>query len=240
MRLFFSVKNICCCLAVAAISAFCFQANAIDLKLKDGTIYKDANILSKNQFGVQIFDRKDTQNGKDVQRFIPFSQMHASTLRLFPYCDNKTIDRLDNALRDRKELIEKKFKDRIQVYDQETNHALAFNGPTGVSSLRVFVIITDVLENGVIGWVYTDAQEAIFYGKVYIQDLAADVNDIWINDIYPVEDQPQITVNDIIYPCYTIYPRERGGFMNKDDAENGKGRRNRPPRGSGGGGGRHR
>ena len=65
--------------------------------MKSGKVYKDVKIVTKNQFGVHIFEKKNPATEKDVLRYIPFSAMNAEFLRFFPFCDGKVIDRLGDT-----------------------------------------------------------------------------------------------------------------------------------------------
>ncbi len=108
-----SVKS--CKFLVALLVLFSVISSfALDIPLKSGKICKDVKIVSKNQFGIHIFEKKNPADGKDVIRYISFAAMNPEILKIFPYCDTKVVDRLNNALHDRKDLIEKRFKKRLQ------------------------------------------------------------------------------------------------------------------------------
>ena len=191
---------------------FCRFSICLGYSVEKRKSYKDVKIVTKNQFGVHIFEKKNPATEKDVLRYIPFSAMNAEFLRFFPFCDGKVIDRLDNALRDRKELIEKRFKDRLQEYAGKKDYVAAFNGPAGANVLHVFMVVTDVTDTGSVAWIYTDTQEALFYGKVFVQDLITDVGAIVVNDIYPDEKNSQMKIKDIVYPSYTIHSKKLSAF----------------------------
>lgn len=78
--------------------------------------------------------------------------------------------------------------------------------------MSVFMVVTEVTDSGCIGWVYTDTQEALFYGKVFVQDLLTEVGEIWVNNIYPVENNSTVKVKDVLYPCYTVHAKELSAF----------------------------
>ena len=80
-------------------AALVLGLTAQDIGTNDGQFYPKAKIAAKDQYGIRIETEKTLEDGKAVQRFIPFSEMTVASLRNFPYCDSKTVSRIDAAMK---------------------------------------------------------------------------------------------------------------------------------------------
>lgn len=192
-----------------------FLLSAADIVTKDGKSYNSTLVIDKDQFGVRIDAGTDPTSGVALQRYIPFADMVLSSLRQFPYCDNKTVKRVDNALKDRIALIEKKFEERYLLFKDVKDYTKLLSVPGGVNTFRIFIKVTDVFPNGVAGFAYSDMAETSFYGKLFVEGLITEKDELWSGDIYITN--RQTTNNEFIYSVFTIHAPPKVNLMEEEN-----------------------
>lgn len=196
------MKKILLTFALASIASFLYGT---DLVMKDGSKLNSVTIVSKNQYGVDIAAGQDKE-GKTIVRNIRFSELSPGSLRLFPFSDSKTIDRLFSALRDRADIAAKKYADERKEIEESKDEMVKAAIPGGVNSIKVFFVVTDQAPEGVIGWAHSDTPDAAIYGKIYIHGIKIDKNLEWTGELYPTSETLQFKSKK--YLKFTLQPTE--------------------------------
>lgn len=181
------------------------------LLLNEGAPIALSDILEKDQYGVMVAAGTDPETGEKLRRFIPFVDMNPSSLALFPFCDTKAVERINGAVQDRLQLIRKKFQERIATYESFTDFSSELNLHSGVSRYKVVFMATEATTTGLAGYIYSDAADTLFYGKVYLYGLVGSKDSAWIGTIYPT-DRKQ-TISGKLYPVFTVIPPPAKAFV---------------------------
>lgn len=196
MKRFSAVIFVCLSLSSPAL------LYAQEILLKKGSPIRMEDVLSKDQFGVMVSVRTDPATGEKLRRFIPFAEMNPNSLQYFPFCDMKAAERIDNAVRDRIELLAKKFKEERKGFKGIRDFTKKLSIHTGVSSYRVWFEAVESTPCGLIGWLYSDSPESSFYGMVHLYGLLGKPGTVWIGTIYPAEKTFQNGA--LLYPEFTV------------------------------------
>lgn len=162
------------------------------------------DVLSKDQFGVLVPAGVNPENGDVMRRFIPFVAMNPASLSLFPFCDYKAVERIYEAVQDREKLIRKKFKHKYPEYEGVQDYTKNLSIYAGVHVYRVLFSALDVYPTGMIGYLYSDSPDSLFYGKIFLYGLIGKKGDVWIGDIYPKD--TTIQLNGSTYTVFTVIP----------------------------------
>lgn len=168
------------------ICAFCLFGTglcAADLILKDGSTIKDVRMASKNQFGINILHHKDEKTGKEILQFIRFFDLSVASFRYFPYCDAKTNERIVTSLSDRIAMASKRYQAKIKEMDESRDYAKLASVPGGVATVKVLFLSEKMLDNGTIGWAYSDATEGVLYGKFFLSGLLVAPGQIFVGPL---------------------------------------------------------
>ncbi|MBQ7400660.1 MAG: hypothetical protein IJW07_01325, partial [Lentisphaeria bacterium] len=133
-----------CALLLCALF-LCGQLAAQQKKilLKKGNPIPLKNVLSKDQFGIMIAAGTNPENGDTLRKFVPFVNMNPASLSLFPFCDPKAVERINQAVLDREELIRKKFQDRYSEYEGKQDYTKNLTIHSGV---HVYSVLFSALE----------------------------------------------------------------------------------------------
>ncbi len=190
------------------------------LLLNEGAPIPLTDILGKDQYGVMVAAGTDPETGDKLRRFIPFVAMNPASLALFPFCDTKAVERTNGAVLDRLQLIRKKFQTRIETYEKFTDFSAELNLHSGVARYKVVFTATEANATGLVGYIYSDTADTLFYGKIYLYGLIGNKDSYWIGTMYPT-DRKQ-TVNGKVYPVFTVIPPPAKAFgvdaeMDKDE-----------------------
>lgn len=181
-----------------------FSAEAQDILLKNGDRIPKDDVLSKDQFGIMVKASADPENGTPLRRFVPFTEMATVSLSQFPFCDAKSVDRVNTAMLDRMPIIRKKFKDQYPRYQEAKDLSKLLAIHAGVSSYRVLFEATGIFPNGMTGWLYSDSADCSFYGGVFLYGLVGKPDTIWNGEVFPVEGT--LEKNGKIYPVFSVIP----------------------------------
>lgn len=227
-----------CALLLCALF-LCGQLAAQQKKilLKKGNPIPLKNVLSKDQFGIMIAAGTNPENGDTLRKFVPFVNMNPASLSLFPFCDPKAVERINQAVLDREELIRKKFQDRYSEYEGKQDYTKNLTIHSGVHVYSVLFSALETTSTGMVGYLYSDAPDSLFYGKIFLYGLIGEVGDVWIGNIYPVD--KTIQLNGSNYAVFTVIPPAKKTF--EANPEEGKEKRQgrRGPRGGRQGGQRN-
>ncbi len=187
-----------------------------ELLLKEGDPVPLSAILAKDQFGVMVDAGKDPETGETLRRFISFVEMNPASLGLFPFCDTKSVERIDSSVRDRVQLIRKKFRKKYESYENAEDLSAILMVHSGVGSYRVLFTATESLKNGLTGYLYSDAADTLFYGKIFLYGLVGQKDTVWTGTIYPTDRKE--TIGGKIYPVFTVIPPpgKANGFCGPD------------------------
>ena len=229
-----------CALLLCALF-LCAQLAAQQKKmilLKKGDPIPLENVLSKDQFGVMVICETNPENGDVLRKFIPFVNMNPASLSHFPFCDPKAVERIYDAVQDREKLIRKKFRDRYKDYEGQQDYTKNLTIHSGVHVYNVLFSALEKTDVGMVGYLYSDAPDSLFYGKIFLYGLIGEVGDVWIGNIYPTEKTAEL--NGSTYTVFTVIPPKRKAFRT-DPEEDGKEKRQgrRGPRGGRQGGQRN-
>lgn len=198
-------KFLCALLFIASLTTFVpGMADDTKIMFKNGKSVPMSSVVSKDQFGIMIICGKDSETGESLRRFIAFAEMNPASLSLFPFCDVKAVERIHAAVRDRAELLKTKFARRYEEFEgaQDCVKLLKIHG--GVHSYEILFSARESLDNGLIGFLYSDTPSALFYGKVYLYGLKGRKDTVWVGTIYPTE--KTFTHNGVTYPVFTVIP----------------------------------
>lgn len=219
------------CLPMAA------QQDVILLKNSDTPIPME-KVISKDQFGVIVPAKINPENGDVLRKFIPFVDMNPASLNLFPFCDTKSAERIYNAVQDREILIRKKYAKRAEAYQGTQDYTKNLRIHTGVDEYLIFFVATEATETGMVGFIYAEAPDALFYGKIFLYALLGKPGDVWIGNIYPTE--KTITINGSQYKVFSVIPPIKKSFLEQqEENEKKKNARRGGRRGRGGQGPRN-
>lgn len=197
--------------------------------LKKGDPIPLENVISKDQFGIMVPAGKNPENGDILRRFIPFIDLNPASLTLFPFCDAKSAERIYTAVQDREVLIRKKFTKRAEDYQGTQDYTKNLRIHTGVDQYYIFFTATEATATGMVGFIYSEAPEALFYGKIFLYALLGKPGDIWIGYIYPTE--KTIQVNGSTYTVFTVIPPEKKTFLDEMEEKENQEKKRRGPRG---------
>ena len=226
------MKKILLLLVLAAV----LPLSAQKIMLKKGPPIDVKDMISKDQYGILVNAGKDKETGDPLCRFIPFVQVSPASLMLFPFCDVKAVERIDSAVHDRIDLIRKKFADRYPDYEGTQDFSMKMTIHTGVHSYKILFTATESLSNGMIGYLYSDSADTLFYGKIFLHGLVGKSNSAWVGTIYPTE--RKLTHKGSTYTVFTVIaPPKKDYTMTEEEEqkETQKRRRGgrRPPAGGG-------
>lgn len=221
-----------CALLVCALF-LCGQLAAQQKKilLKKGSPIPLENVLSKDQFGIMAAAGTNPENGDTLRKFIPFVHMNPASLSLFPFCDPKAVERIYDAVQDREKLIRKKFRDRYKDYEGQQDYTKNLTIHSGVHVYNILFSALETTSTGMVGYLYSDSPDSLFYGKIFLYGLLGQVGDVWIGNIYPTD--KTIELNGSTYTVFTVIPPARKMFGDPEKKEQKQGRRG--PRGRQGG-----
>lgn len=191
--------------------------------LKKGDPIPLESVLSKDQFGVMVPAAINPENGDILRKFIPFVAMNPASLSLFPFCDPKAVERIYNAVQDREKLIRKKFQDRYKEYEGKQDYTKNLTIHSGVHVYSILFSALETTSTGMVGYLYSDAPDSLFYGKIFLYGLIGQVGDVWIGDIYPAN--RTIELNGSTYTVFSVIPPERKTFGEPDKQQRRQGRR---------------
>ena len=212
------------------------QQNMILLKKGDPVPLE--KVISKDQFGIMVPSGVNPENGDVLRRFIPFVEMNPASLSYFPFCDPKVVERIYQAVQDREKIIRKKFQDRYKEYEgtQDFTKNLAIH--SGVHEYSVLFSAVETAPTGMVGYLYSDAPDSLFYGKIFLYGLTGRKGDVWIGSIYPTD--KTIQLNSSTYTVFTVIPPAKKAFNSNDSEDEQKKREGRRrPRGGRQGGQRN-
>lgn len=183
------------------------ELSGMDLFLKSGEQIRDAQIVSKNQFGINIREYVDSKTGRDVLRHIRFYDLSTSSLDAFPFCDVKTNDRIVTALNDRAAIAERKYKDKRAEAEKDGDFAKHAMIPGGISSMKIFFISEEETPDGTIGWAHSDTPEAVLYGKLYIYGIRIPKGQVWLSEVFTTMRAKEYQGKQ--YPLFTCFKNSR-------------------------------
>ncbi len=206
--------------------------------LKKGKPVPLENVLSKDQFGVMLPAGTNPENGDVLRKFVPFVAMNPASLAYFPFCDPKAVERIYQAVQDREKLIRKKFRDRYSEYEGKQDFTKNLTIHSGVHVYNILFSALETTPAGMAGYLYSDAPDSLFYGKIFLYGLIGNKGDVWIGNIYPTD--KTIQLNGSTYAVFTVIPPTKKTFdePEKDEGKQGKrsprsgrqnGQRNGPP-----------
>ncbi len=196
------MKNVLRILALTALLLLPFQVFSQTIRLKNGKTVEMDQVLSKDQFGIVINSGKKDAEGNILRNFIPFAEMNPASLTLFPFCDMKAVERTYNAVIDRATLIRKKFATEIKPFETAKDCTALLRIHTGVPFYRIFFIADNTFDDGLTGFIFSDAADSLFYGKIFLHGLLGPKDTIWVGNIYPTE--KTVERNQIRYPVFTV------------------------------------
>ncbi len=206
-------KFLFCLIAGGMLLPVCAQ----NLPLKKGGSVDMKDVLGKDQYGIMVAAGKDKETGETLRRFIPFVELSPAALTNFPFCDTKAVERIDNAVQDRLELIRKKFRKRYPDFEGAQDFTANLTIHSGVPKYSVLFTATESIDNGLIGFLYSDAADALFYGKVCLYGLIGSKDSAWIGTIYPTE--KTVKLNGSTYSVFTVIPPPEKTFLDQQDDE---------------------
>ena len=232
-------KSIRCTLLLCALACgatLTAQQNMILLKKGDPIPLE--KVISKDQFGVMVPAGTNPENGDVLRKFIPFVDMNPASLSYFPFCDPKVVERIYYAVQDREKIIRKKFQDRYGEYEGVQDYTKNLTIHSGVHEYSVLFSALETAPTGMAGYLYSDAPDSLFYGKIFLYGLIGEKGDVWIGNIYPTD--KTIQLNGSTYAVFTVIPPEKKAFGSDDaDEEKKKKEDRRRPRGGRPGGQRN-
>lgn len=190
--------------------------SAQEILLKDGSSIRMEDVLSKDQFGVMVAVRTDPATGGKLRRFIPFAGMNPGALLYFPFCDMKAAERIESAVRDRIQLLYKKFKEERAGFKDIRDFTKKLTIHTGVSEYRVWFDAAESTPCGLIGWLYSDSPESSFYGLIHLYGLLGNADTVWVGTIYPEE--KTFRKGDFLYPEFTVIkpPKKNDSILSRE------------------------
>lgn len=206
--------------------------------LKNGDPVPLEQVISKDQFGIMIPSGVNPENGDILRRFVPFVEMNPASLSYFPFCDPKVVERIYHAVQDREQIIRKKFQDRYKEYEGTQDFTKNLTIHSGVHEYGVLFSAIETAPTGLVGYLYSDAPDSLFYGKIFLYGLVGRKGDVWIGSIYPTD--KTIQLNGSTYTVFTVIPPAKKTFNNNDSEDEQKKREGRRrPRGGRQGGQRN-
>lgn len=217
---------------LGALALCCpLTAQQTAILLKDGGRPIPLNkVISKDQFGVIVPAKVNPENGDVLRKFIPFVDMNPASLSLFPFVDTKSAERIYNAVQDRQKLIAKKFAKRTEAYNGTQDYTKNLLIHTGVDEYYIFFHALESTDTGMVGFIYSEAPDSLFYGKIFLYALLGKPGDVWIGPIHPTDQT--ITVNGSTYKVFTAIPPVRKSFLEKQQENEKKKQGRRGPRGN--------
>ena len=133
------------------------------------------------------------------------------------------MERIYNAVQDREKLIRKKFQDRYKEYEGKQDYTKNLTIHSGVHVYSILFSALETTSTGMVGYLYSDAPDSLFYGKIFLYGLIGQVGDVWIGDIYPAN--RTIELNGSTYTVFTVIPPERKTFGEPDKQQRRQGKR---------------
>ncbi|MBO5960093.1 MAG: hypothetical protein J6Q65_08215, partial [Lentisphaeria bacterium] len=211
-----------CIVRTAAVTVMLFSCFAIhaqqgQILLKQGKPIPVTDILSKDQFGIMTVAYKNPENGDLMRKFIPFVDMNPASLSYFPFCDPKVVERIHQAVLDREVLIRQKFKDRYAEYEGTQDFTKNLLLHSGVHEYSILFSGIESTKTGMIGYIYSDSPDCLFYGKIFLYGLIGNPGTVWIGNIYPTE-RTQV-INGSTYPVLTVIAPEKKKFEDPEAEE---------------------
>lgn len=239
------LKNLIRSMFLLGVLAFCCPLAA----QKDMVLFQDgskpiplAKVISKDQFGIMIPAGVNPKNGDVLRKFVPFVDLNPASLTLFPFCDPKSSERIHDAIYDRQKLIHQKFAKRAEAYQGVQDYTKNLLIHSGVDEYYIFFSALEATDTGMVGFIYSEAPDSLFYGKIFLYALLGKPGNAWIGKIYPTEQT--ITVNGSTYKVFTVIPPIRKTFLEQQEeserkkmsrrgnrGRKGQGRPNGPPPG---------
>lgn len=213
------LKNSIRCALLLCAASLCFplaaQQNMILLKKGDPVPLE--KVISKDQFGIMVPSGVNPENGDILRKFIPFVEMNPASLSYFPFCDPKVVERIYQAVQDREQIIRKKFQDRYKEYEGTQDFTKNLTIHSGVHVYSVLFSALEATATGMVGYLYSDAPDSLFYGKIFLYGLTGKTGDIWIGNIFPTD--KTIQLNGSTYTVFTVIPPVKKAFDGGDAGE---------------------
>lgn len=200
-------------LALLAAMLTAATVSAMNITLKDGTIYPNAVVMSTDNNGIWI--QCANGNGTFYEEHVNYSELATASYNFIqPQTANSTMQDLYS--------IRLRFQQIAKMEKQQKK-----NNPTGGNYLKrtysnipgqpiilpgvpsqIRLDSVKVYGNGTIGWANSDPDFAdnINYGRIYVYGIQIPQQEPWAGRVYPTN--KTITFNNWTLPCFATTPAD--------------------------------
>ena len=166
-------------------------ADCLDLTLNDGTVYKNATVLTKTIDGIDIESAKDYDI--TILKHIMYRDLSPESLKLFPEYDKAKAEEYIKSIHSKAQAGIARNAERQAEWTRQAaaqaNSPLFYPAVTEIPGAWLVLKATKELEHGTVGWASTeDAAEGPstqgHFGKIYVYGLKITAGNEWAGKLY--------------------------------------------------------